>query len=559
MLQRLFIKNIALIPEANIDFVDGLNVLSGETGSGKSVILDSINFVLGCKADRTMIRYGETEALVKAEFSIENNSEVKKILDEYEIETDGTVIISRKLLSDGKNSIKINGNGVTASMLKNVTAHLVDVHGQSEHFFLYSESNQLKVIDNLIGKEAESIKSEIYSLISAKKECKKKISELGGDETERERKLDLFDFQIKEIDSAGIEIGEFDELTTRRNIIMNVERILASLNFVREALESDGGCIDGLTSSIREINKICDLNKNYAQICSRLENLSTEATDISEVISDLADDLSFDEAEAANIEDRLGLLKNLKRKYGDSEEEILNFRNKAQEEFDAITNAAALIEKYNKAISDYDDTIYSLCVKLTDLRKAASEKFCVNVENELKTLNIPHAKFKVEFKEYDKSTANLQSADGSDEISFEFSANKGEPLKPLNKVISGGELSRFMLAIKTQFKDLNGISTYLFDEIDSGISGYTAATVATKFREISKNTQILAVSHLPQVCAASDSQFLIYKVEEEGKTLTKVKKLTFEEKIDELVRLTGSVNSDTARKHAKELINQIKK
>lgn len=558
MLQRLYVKNVALISEADIEFDSGLNVLSGETGSGKSVILDSINFVLGSKADRTMIRYGENEAIVKAEFDLPADCEAVKILSGYDIETDGTVIISRRLTTDGKSAIKINGNTVTAAMLKNVTAHLVDVHGQSEHFFLLSEDNQLKVLDGLLGGDAENIKNALKEQLTEKRNLKSKIAALGGDESERVRKLDLLDFQIKEIEKAGIKKGEFDELTARRNIIFNLEKILASLNYAKNALASDGGCMDGLSASIREMNRISDIGEEYSQLKLRLENLYTEATDVSETLSDLADSLTFDEAEAQSVEERLSLIKALKKKYGADEEEILRFKENAQNEFDAISDSAAIIEKYTKNIADCDVKIYSLCVKLTELRKSAADKFCKNIENELKTLNIANAKFNVRFKEYDKASANLQSANGSDEICFEFSANKGEPLKPLNKVISGGEMSRFMLAIKTQLKNLNGISTYIFDEIDAGISGFTAGTVAAKFRDISKATQILAVSHLPQVCAASDAQLLIYKVEEGGKTITKVKRLTESQKIDEIMRLTGSVNSDAARQHAEELIKQIR-
>ena len=558
MLSRLYVKNIALISEADITFDNGLNVLSGETGSGKSVILDSINFVLGSKADRTMIRYGENEAIVKAEFDLPADCEAVKILSGYDIETDGTVIISRRLTTDGKSAIKINGNTVTAAMLKNVTAHLVDVHGQSEHFFLLSEDNQLKVLDGLLGGDAENIKNALKEQLTEKRNLKSKIAALGGDESERARKLDLLDFQIKEIEKAGIKKGEFDELTARRNIIFNLEKILASLNYAKNALASDGGCMDGLSASIREMNRISDIGEEYSQLTVRLENLYTEATDVSETLSDLADSLTFDEAEAQSVEERLSLIKALKKKYGADEEEILRFKENAQNEFDAISDSAAIIEKYTKNIADCDVKIYSLCVKLTELRKSAADKFCKNIENELKTLNIANAKFNVRFKEYDKASANLQSANGSDEICFEFSANKGEPLKPLNKVISGGEMSRFMLAIKTQLKNLNGISTYIFDEIDAGISGFTAGTVAAKFRDISKATQILAVSHLPQVCAASDAQLLIYKVEEGGKTITKVKRLTESQKIDEIMRLTGSVNSDAARQHAEELIKQIR-
>lgn len=559
MLARLCVKNVALISEADIEFDGGLNVLSGETGSGKSVILDSINFVLGSKADRTMIRYGETEALVRAEFIVDKSCEAVKALEEYDIESDGTIIITRKLSTDGKGAIKINGNTVTAAMLKNVTQHLVDVHGQSEHFFLLSEDNQLKVIDGMCGAKAEELKAELFSVISEKRQYRKEIAALGGDEAERARKLDLLSFQINEIESADLKIGEFDELKVRQNVLLNVEKIMSAISSARSILNDDGGCSDGIISAERLINQISNIDESYEQIRTRLEIVGTEISDIAETLSDIADNLSFDEAEAERIDERLTLIKTLKKKYGADEEQILAFKDKAQKEYEAISDSAALIEKYTAKINECDDKIYVLCVKLTEIRKKACEVFCKKVEAELKTLNIPNAQFDVSFNEYDRNSVNLQSVEGSDQICFEFSANKGEPMKPLNKVISGGEMSRFMLAIKTQLKDLNGISTYIFDEIDAGISGYTAGTVARKFISISESTQILAVSHLPQVCAASNAQFLIYKVEEGGKTITKVKKLNSEQKIDEIVRLTGgSRDSEAARINAKELITQFK-
>lgn len=558
MLHRLHIKNIALISESDIEFDEKLNVLSGETGSGKSVILDSINFVLGSKADKTMIRFGEQEAMVRAEFIVDEKSAAAEKLREYDIETDGEIIITRKLTLDGKSSIKLNGNAVTATMLKSVTQHLVDVHGQSEHFFLLNEDNQLRVIDGICGSPVAEIKRSLAEFIAKKRDYKAKIAALGGDESERERKLDLLQFQISEIESVELKIGEFEELKAKQNIIANTEKIFAAINAAHSLLSDDGGCIDGISSSKHYLNTISDYGEDYTQIAARLENLSDEASDIAETLADLADNLTFDEQEARYIDERLSLIKALKKKYGAYEEQILQFLENAKSEYDAISDSAKSIEKYETSILECDEKIYSLCQKLTDLRKSTADKFCKAVTAELKTLNILNASFDVEFNNYDRQTANLQSASGADTICFMFSANKGEPLKPLSKVISGGEMSRFMLAVKTQLKDLNGISTYVFDEIDAGISGYTAKTVAEKFIKISQNTQILAVSHLPQVCAASSAQYLIYKVEENAKTISKVKCLSDEEKVEEIVRLTGSVSSEAAVEHAKQLIEQFK-
>lgn len=558
MLQRLSIKNVALISEADIEFDGGLNVLSGETGSGKSVILDSINFVLGSKADKTMIRSGEREATVRAEFFVDENSAAAEKLRELDIETDGEIIITRKLGADGKSSVKLNGNTVTAGMLKSVTQRLVDVHGQSEHFFLLSEENQLKVLDGVCGSGAAELKSTLSSLINKKRGYAAEIKSLGGSEAERERKLDLLSYQINEIEKAEITAGEFDRLKEKQNIFANTEKIFAALNVVHSAFGDDGGCVDGISSALRTINGISGLGGDYADVAARIENLCAEAEDISATVSELAENLSFDGSEAQSVDERLEVLKNLRRKYGADEEEILSFLENAKEEYDKLCTAAERIEKLEKSIDSCNGEIFETCKKLSGVRRSAADKFCKAVTGELKTLNISDAQFEVEFDGYDRESANLNSADGSDNLRFLFSANKGEPPKPLGKVISGGEMSRFMLAVKTQLKDINGISTYIFDEIDAGISGYTAKTVAEKFIKISKATQIIAVSHLPQICAASDRQFLIYKETDDDKTVTKVKLLNEEEKTDEIIRLTGNVNSRAARIHATELINQFK-
>lgn len=558
MLQRLRLKNIALVSEADIIFDEKLNILSGETGSGKSVILDSINFVLGSKADKTMIRYGEQELSVRAEFLVDKNCEAVKILEEYDIESAGEIIITRKFSLDGKGSVKINGNTVTSSMLKAVSQHLVDVHGQSEHFFLLNEDNQLKIIDGLLGDEGTNVKAELSGLIAKKRKIRTEISTLGGSAEERERQLDILNYQINEIESANLYEGEFAELKEKQNVIANAERILNSLSAVRSVLSDEAGCLDGIISAKRCLGGISSLSKEYSDICDRLESLALEIEDVSETVTDLADGVSFDDREAQETDERIALIKGLIKKYGADEKEILLFLDDAKRKAEILADSASLIEKYSKELTEIDGKIYFLCLKLTELRKNVCKTFCGKVVKELKSLNIPDADFSVTFTDYDKSTADLDCPNGADKISFAFSANKGEPLKPLNKVISGGEMSRFMLAVKTVLKDVNGISTYIFDEIDAGISGLTAKSVAKKFISIAENTQVIAVSHLPQICASGDAQFLIYKVEDGGKTFTKIKKLDDEEKIGEIIRLTGSAGTQIARQHAIELIKEFK-
>ena len=558
MLEKLIVKNVALIERAEIEFEEGLNVLSGETGSGKSVLLDSINFVLGAKADKTMIRFGESECSVTAVFRPQETNPVFDVLKDMDIDCDESVLIARKFRQDGRGDIKVNGCSVNSAMLRKITQYLVDVHGQSEHFYLLSEANQLKVIDGLCS-EARPERDKLAELIASKKCTADRIARLGGDDRQRAAQMDFIDYQIKEIESAAVVPGEYDELIAKRNIINNTEKILTSLGSAASLLNNDGGCVDLISSARRAVASVSALSPEYEKIYSRLENLYTEADDIASSITDLADELSFNEREAEIISERIELLRGIMKKYGADEQSVLDFLHEAKRKYEELAGSAELIESLSAELEKTDDEIYRLCVKISEKRKKCAVKFEKAVVEQLKSLNIPEARFVVEFARFDRQTANLNSLNGSDEVKFMFSANKGEPLKPLNKVISGGEMSRFMLAIKTQLKGINGISTYIFDEIDAGISGMTARTVAQKFIDISRDTQIIAVSHLPQVCAASHAQFLIYKTEENGKTVTRVKKLNDEEKLDELVRLTGSVSSAAALEHAKQLIAQFDK
>ena len=556
MLSNLYIKNVALIEEGDIQFDKKLNILSGETGSGKSVILDSINFVLGSKADKSMIRYGCDEAMVKAEFSTEDNQAVKTLLQDMDIDCDDdTILISRKMSVDGRSSIKINGSSITAGMLKKIASRLVDVHGQSEHFFLLNEANQLSVVDSLCGAKLVELKDELSAKLHSKKECINKIALLGGSEQERAQRLDLLSYQIKEIENAEVKIGEIEELKARKKVLDNAERIIQALGAVKGLLSDDNGCIDLLSTAKRQISSISDVGEEYSTLSDRLDNLFIEAEDIGDTLSDLLDNFSFDGQEANFVEERLALYKNLIKKYGADESEILNYLEQAKLKFDALNDAAEELVKLNGQIEKLDREILNICKEITSLRKRACESFCQSVVGELKTLNIPNARFFVAFDEY--NSIDAVTLNGADKICFMFSANKGEPPKPLNKVISGGEMSRFMLAVKTILKGINGITTYIFDEIDAGISGETAKSVAQKFIAISRQTQIIAVSHLPQVCAAASSQFLISKSDKDSKTITNVKKLSREERITELIRLTGSISTQAAKDHADELLKQF--
>lgn len=560
MLSRLSIKNVALIENAEIEFSEGLNVLSGETGAGKSVILDSLNFVLGAKADKSMIRYGETECFVKAEFLVPQNSEVVFDLQEMDIDSDGEVIISRRFTDAGKNSVKINGNTVTTTMLRKITSKLVDVHGQSEHFFLLDTSNQLKTLDSVCGDALAHKKAELLTILSAYKTRKKQLAELGGNDEERERKIEILKFSIDEITAIDWKDGEEEELLQKRNKINNLEKILNAVREALSCLSGDGGATDALYATRRSMNSISGLDGAYEEISDRIESLIGEAEDTVSSLSAIADSLYFDENEAENIERRLDEIHGLQRKYAvKTQSQLCEILGKQQEEYELLSNGAEKSLQLQKEIDADLKKIYSICLEMRQLRKSAGDKFSKAICNELTTLNIPHAAFSISFNDFNESDASHANENGLDNVEFMFSANIGEPQKPLGKIISGGEMSRLMLAIKTQLSDINGISTYVFDEIDAGISGKTAKVVGEKFARIAKITQIIAVSHLAQIAVMSDKEFLIEKKEENGKTHTLIRDLNAEEQKEEIVRLLGGeIGNQAALLHAQELLQRAK-
>ena len=559
MLSRLTIKNVALIENADITFGEGLNVLSGETGAGKSVILDSVNFVLGAKADRSMIRYGETECMVKAEFIVPESFRAVQVLREMDIDSDGEIIISRKFSETGKNTIKINGNAVTVSMLRSVTDSLVDVHGQSEHFFLLKESNQLKTLDEVVGEKLSEKKEILSGLLKQRRDIDERIKMLGGDEKERGRRLDVLGFQIEEIESVDLQENEEDELLAKRNKINNLEKIITAVREATESFAGEAGVLDSLRYAKRSLAPVSGIDAVYAELCDRIEGIAADAADAFETLSSLADELYFDESEAEETEARLDTIRTLKRKYGANKVEIDGYLQSIRQEYELLSDCEGQYALLTEQRSKTNERIYAICQEMTAMRKTEGTAFCNRVTAELKTLNIANAQFAIEFDEYTQADVEKANGNGMDSVRFLFSANAGEPMKPLGKIISGGEMSRFMLAIKTQLSNINEISTYIFDEIDAGISGKTAKVVGEKLASIAKNTQIIAVSHLAQIAVMSDNEFLIEKTETGGKTVTNVYALDECMQLKEIVRLLGGdVTDEYAYKHAEELLLQAK-
>ena len=558
MLSKLLIKNVALIDSAEIEFTDGLNVLSGETGSGKSVIIDSLNFVLGAKADKNFIRNGENECVVTAEFDEIGNSEIETVFEELDMDKEDSLIITRKFNKEGKSSIKINGNGATVGMLKKFTSKLVDVHGQSEHFYLLSSANQLELLDKICGNDILSAKEKLKSEYNELKAIESELDKLGGDESSRAIRLDVLNYQIKEIEGANLKEGEEAELLEKKQRIINMEKILTSLNSVKASFYDEGGISDILGNASKSLSLICSISEDYNSLYNRLESAYAELEDVASAAENLADDMDDEDLNIDDIEQRLDVIKNLKRKYGENVTEINNFLSEALEEKKKLENFDILAERLLNEKKVLKDAIYDKYVELSSIRRKAAVGFIDNVLTELKELGFASAKFDISFNEQPRfDECKFQSANGFDSIEFMFSANFGEPLKPLSDVISGGEISRFMLAIKAQTAKYNNLSTFVFDEIDAGISGNTARVVAEKFAKIASATQIIAITHLPQISSMADNNLLIEKGVIDGKTLTRVTGLKGDEVVNEIVRLVGGdKNSDNARNHALELIKK---
>ena len=557
MLNRLVIKNVALIESAVIDFTAGFNVLSGETGSGKSVILEALNFVLGAKSDKTLIRSGENECLVSAEFGLIGEN-VYSVLDEFGYERDDVLIITRKFNLSGKNSVLINGNSATVSMVKKLTALLIDVHGQSEHFFLLNSANQLKLIDRLSGLRDSALIDKAKAAYSAYKTLTEEFAEAGGDEAARLIKADVLNYQIKEIETADVKENEFEELTDLKDKLLHREKIITALSAVKSGIEDEGGVSDVLSNATRALSGISAFGEEYSTLCERLNGAYAEIDDILSAVSNSLEDMGYSEYSLDQIEDRLSVIKNLFKKYGGDYGAITEFYSNAVKEKEKLDNFSEYAETLKEKISDAKKALYSVYEEIGKTRRSYARAFAQNVLRELAELGMNKSQFYIAFNEVPSfEDCKFSGYNGYDEISFMFSANAGEPVKPLSDVISGGEMSRFMLSVKAQTAKGNDISTFIFDEIDAGISGAIAWTVAEKLVNISKSVQVIAVSHLPQIASFADNNILILKTEFADKTATSVNTLDENGKINEIIRLSGGdKDNEAAKEHAKSLINK---
>lgn len=547
MLKTLEIENIAVIEKASVDFSKGLNVLTGETGAGKSIVIDSINAVLGERTSKELVRHGADSAFVSAYFEDVSDTVSQKIANMgFECEEDNSLLISRKISVNGKSICKINGKSATVSMLKELGSTLINIHGQHDSQALLNPDLQYKYIDMLFDDKSHlaDYKNSFKELITVRR----KLKSLTTSETDKEKELELLDYQIKELEEADIQIGEKDALTKRKNLILKSEAISTALNNVLLAVNGDDEN-PGVQSLINECFNSLSVFDESKEIAENFENINDKLEDAKDKIENLFAQIDFNPAELEQIEERLDLLYNFSNKYGSNEQEMLDYLDKAKEKRNLIVYSDEELEKLSAQYDSLLEKTVILADKLSEYRKKVSKDFEKKVKAELEFLEMPNLEFVVEFNK-----GNLTS-NGYDKIEFLISTNVGEPPKPLAKIASGGELSRIMLAIKNILSYHDTIATLIFDEIDTGVSGRASQKIGLKLKSVSKNTQVICVTHSAQIASNADEHFLIKKSVSGNRTYTEVMPLDFEGRKNELARIMGGIEiTDNLLKSAEEML-----
>ena len=551
MLTNLYIENIAVIEKSNIDFTRGLNVLTGETGAGKSIVIDAINAVLGKRSSRGIIRSGADSAFVSATFEELSPLALKKLSTlGYEAE-DGTLILSRELSTSGKNTCRVNSRPATVAVLKEIGEYLINIHGQNDNLELMNPALHIVYIDALADiAEQLSAYRKLYRELRAVEE---ELSSADTDEAERLRKIDLLSFQISEIEDADVTVGEYDALTAERNALQNREKIAKELMRARLALDGDDE-IDGVlrmtddaAASVMNASRYLGSLENTAD---RLSSALYELQEISRELENAMDDIEADPSRLEEIEERLDLLYRLRHKYGDTEEEILSYLDSAKAELKALNDYAFNREQLEKRREQLYNQSYNSAKEISNIRQRVCEDFRSSVEREMAFLLMPHVRLEIQREEVELNSR------GIDKLEFLISTNPGEEPKPVSKIASGGELSRMMLAIKTVLSRADFVQTLIFDEIDTGISGSAADRVGKKLSQLSADSQVLCVTHQAQIAAFADNHLFISKSVHDERTFTQVDSLDEQGRVRELARIVGGEQiTDSALNHAKQLLN----
>ena len=548
MILQLHIKNIALIEECTIEFGKKLNVLSGETGAGKSIIIDSMGFALGARADKGLIRHGASTASVEAVFDLSDSPQVKIKMEEMGFEAEDTLILSR-LMTETRSEVRINGRISSLSMLKELGDGLVDILGQHENQSLLNISSHIDLLDKYGEKDVTPVKTKVAGLYQRYKEIEKELDSY-GDEQLRARKIDLLKYQIDEIKAAELSEGEEEALLAERERYRNAEKILTSVGAASSALEGgDAFSIQSAVSAaLAALRQATAHDVRLEELYERLESLNVEMKDVTEELNDYLDSFDFDGATAERIERRVDLIRSMKRKYGGTIEEILSALDRFEEEYDALSDADQRICDLAAEKELVFDKLSKENALLSSLRNASAAKLKAEIENELSELGMKGSVFEVKIT----SEEEFMSENGYDRVEFLISPNPGEPVRSLSKIISGGEMSRFMLAMKVITSRIDGISTLVFDEVDAGISGRIGEVVAEKLALISDARQVISITHLPQVAAMSDHHYLIEKNSVDGLTRTNIMQLDEEGVVKEVERLSAGVGTYGVL-HAREL------
>ena len=558
MLRQLSINNVALIDQQFIEFFNGFSVMTGETGAGKSIIIEALNFVLGERASKELVKSGEQKAAVEAVFTLMEDDPVLEALAEQEIDcADGELTLYRDFSLSGKTVCRANGTLINTGALKLIGDALVDIHGQHAHQSLLDTKRHIVLLDRFAGNDALALKARVAQAYKKAITAKKELAAAQFNEQERERRCDLLKYQIKEIDGANLIDGEEEDLEDQRKLLQNAQAVMEGLEGANESLSGDdednGGAMDALSVALRMLDGIAQFRSEYAQLAEKLHALYYDLEDAAYTLRDYRNDFTFEPGMLDEIESRLELISTLKRKYGVNIAEILGFREESAAELERIENAEERREQLQAEYGAAKIAYEQLSGELTILRKEASERLSKRLLPELADLGMPHAAFEVAFE---RLGGEIPSASGVDDVEFLLSTNRGEPVKPLSKVASGGELSRIMLSFKSVLADLDGIPTMVFDEIDSGISGQIGTAVAVKMRQIAKNHQVLCITHLPQIAAYANHQYLVFKEESGERTRSTAKKLEEFERAAEIARIMGSGETDrVALEHAQRLID----
>lgn len=536
MVTTLHIKNVGIIDDLSIDLNNGFNVLTGETGAGKTLIIGSLAILAGGRFSKEMIRNGEEFSYVEANFYCPNN----------EVAVDGNIIVSREIHLNGRNSCKINGRLITVNELKEFMSKIIDIHGQHDSQLILNPMQHIIYLDKFIGKELNESVCEYIKKLEEYNKLKQELKNTYGEDQEKERRLDLLRYQYNEIEQAKLKQNEEEELQNKHKMMQNAEKLKDNLFEIDTNLNENA--IIAISNSIRSLEKIQDCGKEYSEKLSILKNSYYDIQELARDLSYMREEVDFDENERNQIENRLDLIFSLKRKYGNTITEILEFRNKIENEINKIENLDEYHNKIKIKIKNLEQELFKIANQMSNVRTKYAETLSKKINQELKDLEMPNAKFEIKINKTERFCEN-----GIDEVEFIICTNIGEGLKPLTKIASGGEMARIMLAIKNVLADVDEVSTLVFDEIDTGISGKASKAVAEKMKSIAELHQVICITHLPSIAARGDYNYYISKQTKENKTYTSIKLLNEDETIEEIARISSGEVTEIAKAHAKEL------